>query len=115
VRLLVIENVGNLVCPAAFDLGEAFKAVMLSVAEGDDKPLKYPAIFARAEVTLLNKIDLLAHCPDFELERARGHALAVNPRLTFFELSCRSGQGIEPWLRWVEARLKPAPARVITV
>ena len=105
VRLLVIENVGNLVCPAAFDLGEAFKAVMLSVPEGDDKPLKYPAIFARAEVALINKIDLLPHCPDFEPERARRHALAVNPRLTFFELSCRSGEGIEPWLRLVEARL----------
>jgi hydrogenase nickel incorporation protein HypB len=102
------------VCPAAFDLGEAHKVVILSVTEGEDKPLN-PAIFARAEVALLNKIDLLPHCPDFEPARARRHALAVNPRLTFFELSCRSGQGIEPWLRWVEARLRPAPARVITV
>lgn len=93
-KLLIIENVGNMVCPAEYDLGEEMKVTVMSVAEGDDKPLKYPAIFAASKVLVLNKTDLVPHT-DFSMERARKNALDINPSLKIFETSCRTGQGIE--------------------
>lgn len=101
--LLFIENVGNLVCPAAFDLGEAAKVVVLSVTEGDDKPLKYPDMFAAAGLMLLSKIDLLPHV-DFSVERAIGFARRINPWLQVLQVSARTGAGMGAWLAWLEAR-----------
>ena len=97
----MIENVGNLVCPASFDLGEDHKVAVLSVTEGEDKPLKYPHMFRAAEVLLINKMDLLPHLR-FDLEKCRSYALRVNPDLRIFELSCLTGQGMEPWYGWLE-------------
>jgi hydrogenase nickel incorporation protein HypB len=102
--LLLIENVGNLVCPAAFDLGEAHKVAILSVTEGEDKPLKYPDMFAAADVMLLNKIDLLPHL-SFDADKAVEYALRVNPALTVFRVSATSGEGFEDWLGWIEDAL----------
>ena len=104
-NLLFIENVGNLVCPAEFNLGEDFKAMILSVAEGDDKPLKYPLMFHESKVLLINKIDLLPFCecnPDLIEERAR----KINPGLTIFRLSCRTGEGLESWTGWLRDQLR---------
>ncbi|MFU8819810.1 MAG: hydrogenase nickel incorporation protein HypB, partial [Desulfurivibrio sp.] len=98
--LLFIENVGNLVCPAMFDLGEAAKVVIISVTEGEDKPLKYPAMFAAAKVCLINKIDLLPHL-DFELQRCLEYLARVNPDLRIFTLSAKSGEGMAAWLDWL--------------
>ncbi|UCH83158.1 MAG: hydrogenase nickel incorporation protein HypB [Candidatus Latescibacterota bacterium] len=103
VDILFVENVGNLVCPASFDLGEASKIVVLSVTEGDDKPIKYPATFAKADLLVLNKIDLLPHVP-FDLARARGNAKRVRPGIDIIETSCLSGEGIDDWLRWIQTR-----------
>ncbi len=101
--LLFIENVGNLVCPAAFDLGEAHKVVVLSVTEGEDKPLKYPDMFAAADLMLLNKTDLLAHL-DFDVAACMANALRVNPELQILAVSARTGDGLPAWLAWIEAR-----------
>jgi hydrogenase nickel incorporation protein HypB len=101
--VLFIENVGNLVCPAAFDLGEAAKVVILSVTEGDDKPLKYPEMFRKASVMIVNKTDLLPYV-DCDVVALRGRALAMNPSLRVFETSCRTGEGIEAWCDWLRAR-----------
>jgi len=101
--VVFIENVGNLVCPAAFDLGEAFKVVVLSVTEGDDKPLKYPDMFAAANLMLLTKIDLLPHV-DFDPERALEYARRVNPAIGEFRLSARTGVGMAAWLDWIARR-----------
>ena len=98
--LLLIENVGNLVCPAAFDLGEAHKVAILSVTEGEDKPLKYPDMFAAADVMLLNKIDLLPYV-SFDVERAIGYARRVNPRLQIIQVSATTGAGMGEWLDWI--------------
>ena len=95
--LLFIENVGNLVCPAMFDLGESAKVVIISVTEGEDKPVKYPAMFAAARLCLINKIDLLPHL-DFDLDQCREYARRVNPDLEFISLSARSGEGMDQWL-----------------
>ena len=103
--LLMIENVGNLVCPALFDLGEDDKVVIIRVTEGDDKPLKYPNMFAAARLCLINKIDLLPYV-DFDLERCRRAALQVNPRLEFLELSATTGEGLDRWLDWLRARIR---------
>ena len=103
--LLFIENVGNLVCPASYDLGEASKVVLLSVTEGDDKPLKYPSIFTRADLMVLNKIDLLPYVP-FDADKARANARKVNPQIDILEVSCTTGAGLDDWARWFEARLK---------
>jgi hydrogenase nickel incorporation protein HypB len=103
VTLLFIENVGNLVCPASYDLGEAAKVVVLSTAEGEDKPLKYPSMFHKASALVLNKIDLLPHVP-FRLEEARHNALRINPNLEVFEVSCITGEGIPAWLAWLRLR-----------
>jgi len=102
--LLLIENVGNLVCPAAFDLGEAHKVAILSVTEGEDKPLKYPDMFAAADLMLLNKIDLLPYL-SFDVARAIDFARRVNPRLEVIQLSASSGEGMAEWLDWIRRGL----------
>ena len=104
VRLLVIENVGNLVCPAEFRVGEDAKVVVLSVTEGEDKPLKYPLMFREAQVCILNKIDLLPHL-DFSLEEARENALQINPQLKFIETSCKTGEGLDEWTDWLKSNM----------
>ncbi len=101
--LLFIENVGNLVCPAAFDLGEAHKVVVLSVTEGEDKPLKYPDMFAAADLMLLNKADLLPYL-DFDVAACIAAARKVNPRLEVLTVSARSGEGMEAFYAWIETR-----------
>ena len=101
--LLFIENVGNLVCPALFDLGEAAKVVVLSVTEGEDKPLKYPDMFAAADLMLLNKSDLLPHL-DFDLDACLEAALRVNPRIQILTVSARTGDGLEAFYGWIEHR-----------
>jgi hydrogenase nickel incorporation protein HypB len=99
--LLLIENVGNLVCPAAFDLGEAHKVVILSVTEGEDKPLKYPDMFRAADLMLLNKIDLLPHLA-FDAQRAAEYARRVNPALQVMRVSAATGEGFDDWLAWID-------------
>ncbi len=100
--ILFIENVGNLVCPAAFDLGEAHKVVILSVTEGEDKPLKYPDMFAASDLMLINKIDLAPYV-SFELERCIELARRVNPKLEFIPLSATTGEGFDAWLDWLHS------------
>lgn len=103
--LFLIENVGNLVCPAAFDLGEHHKVAILSVTEGEDKPLKYPDMFRAADVMLLNKCDLLPHL-DFDADLAEANARRVNPNLQVIRVSARSGEGMAAWLDWIRAGLQ---------
>ncbi|MFI5058311.1 MAG: hydrogenase nickel incorporation protein HypB [Candidatus Acidiferrales bacterium] len=103
--LLLIENVGNLVCPSSYDLGEAAKIVVLSVAEGEEKPLKYPAMFLRSELLILNKIDLVPYVP-FSLAKARENAQLVHPGIETIELSCLSGEGLPQWQSWLEGRME---------
>jgi hydrogenase nickel incorporation protein HypB len=105
--LIFIENVGNLVCPSAFELGEAGKIVVLSVAEGDDKPAKYPAIFAKSKVLLINKIDLLqaAHV-DFEIERVKADARKLNKGIEIFPISAKTGDGMTDWYDWLIKSVK---------
>ena len=98
--VLMIENVGNLVCPALFDLGEAAKVVIISVTEGDDKPLKYPTMFAAGNLCVINKIDLLPYV-QFDLERCKKAALSVNPRLEFLQVSATTGEGLDRWYAWL--------------
>jgi hydrogenase nickel incorporation protein HypB len=105
VDLLVIENVGNLVCPGEFDLGEDYKVVLLSVSEGDDKPLKYPLMFDISSVLLINKIDLLPYV-DSDIERIRDGALRINPDLEIFEISCKTGEGLDSWRDWLRAKVR---------
>ena len=105
--VLFIENVGNLVCPAGFDLGEQHKVVMLSVTDGDDKPLKYPDAFYHATVMLISKIDLLPYV-DFDLAQCRRFALQINPQLKIIELSAKTGAGMAQWLQLIQQwRVKP--------
>jgi hydrogenase nickel incorporation protein HypB len=106
--LLIIENVGNLVCPANYDLGEALKVVVLSTTEGDDKPLKYPAMFRNASVLIINKIDLLPYI-SCDLEAVRRNALQINPQLKIFETSCTTRAGIPEWCGWLEERSRRRP------
>jgi len=103
--LLIIENVGNLVCPANFDLGEAMKVVVISTTEGDDKPLKYPAMFREASVVVVNKSDLLPYV-SCDVQALVSNALSVNPALRVFETSCTTGRGLPDWCAWIaeEAR-----------
>jgi len=100
VELLFIENVGNLVCPSSYDLGEAVKVVVLSTTEGDDKPLKYPAMFRNSSVLLLNKIDLLPYV-NCDLTVLKNNALKINPGLRIFEMSCVTGAGFPEWCGWL--------------
>ncbi len=108
--VLFIENVGNLVCPAAFDLGEAHKVAILSVTEGEDKPLKYPDMFRAASLMLVNKIDLLPYV-NFKLDEAIAHARRVNPQLEVLQVSATTGEGFAAWLGWIEAGLARQGAR----
>ncbi len=102
--LLFIENVGNLVCPASFDLGERHKVAVLSVTEGEDKPLKYPHMFAAADIMILNKIDLLPYL-HFDVEVCIANAKRVNPNIQVIQLSATSGEGMDAWLAWLETQL----------
>ena len=103
-EILFLENVGNLVCPTSYDLGEAVRAVLLSVTEGEDKPLKYPATFHHADLVVLNKIDLLPYVP-FSMELARENARRVRPDVEILEVSCTTGAGLGPWMQWIESHL----------
>jgi hydrogenase nickel incorporation protein HypB len=102
--VLMIENVGNLVCPAAFDLGEDYKVAVLSITEGEDKPQKYPQMFRAAELVIVNKLDLLPYL-DFDLDRCRDYIRQVNPKATVLELSCKSGEGMESWYNWLRMQV----------
>jgi hydrogenase nickel incorporation protein HypB len=102
--VLLIENVGNLVCPSSYDLGEAAKIVVLSVTEGEDKPLKYPAMFFRSELLILNKIDLLPYVP-FSMAKARENAQKVHPGMEIIEVSCVTGEGLPTWQGWIKNRI----------
>jgi len=103
VELLFIENVGNLVCPAGYDLGESIKVVVLSTTEGDDKPLKYPAMFRNSSVLVINKIDLIPYL-DCDLNVLKNNALQINPALKVFEISCKTGAGVPEWCNWLRQR-----------
>jgi len=105
VDLIIIENVGNLVCPSGYDLGEDHKVVIVSTTEGDDKPLKYPAMFRNSSVLIINKIDLLPHLHS-SIEELEKNALAINPSLTIFKTSCVSGDGINEWCNWLLSKMK---------
>jgi hydrogenase nickel incorporation protein HypB len=107
--LLVVENVGNLVCPAEFKVGEDFKAMILSVTEGDDKPAKYPLMFHESSVLLINKIDLLPYV-DCSVGKIKEDALKINPDLDIFEISCKTGEGLESWYSWIRERAKDKEA-----
>jgi hydrogenase nickel incorporation protein HypB len=100
---LIIENVGNLVCPSSYDLGEAAKIVLLSVTEGEDKPLKYPSIFFKSELMVLNKVDLLPYVP-FDVEEAVENARLVHPGMEVIRVSCLTGHGVREWQSWLEHR-----------
>ena len=100
INLLIVENVGNLVCPAEFDVGENFKAVVLSIAEGDDKPLKYPLIFKESAITLLNKVDLLPFT-NFNIQNAREDLTTIHPNVKIIETSCTKNIGIDSWCDWL--------------
>jgi hydrogenase nickel incorporation protein HypB len=104
IELLLIENVGNLICPAAYDLGEAAKVALLSVPEGDDKPLKYPGLFQRADLMVISKIDLLGSS-DFDADRAERNAREIAPHIEVVRLSCRTGEGLGRWTGWLTTRL----------
>jgi len=99
--ILFIENVGNLVCPALFDLGESYRIVIISVTEGDDKPQKYPYMFHSSDICIINKIDLLPYV-DFNIAKAKEYALNVNHHLHFFEISAKTGEGMEEWFAWLK-------------
>jgi hydrogenase nickel incorporation protein HypB len=103
--ILFIENVGNLVCPAEFKVGEDMKVMILSVAEGHDKPLKYPLMFQESSALVLNKIDLVPYT-DVDIAKIRRDALSLNPRLNIFEVSCRTGQGLAEWTGWLKEQAK---------
>jgi hydrogenase nickel incorporation protein HypB len=105
--IVVIENVGNLVCPALFDLGETRRVVVLSVTEGDDKPVKYPHMFRAADLVLLNKIDLLPYV-DFDVARAVGHARALRPDVAVLRVSARTGEGLDEWFEWLGRQQREA-------
>jgi hydrogenase nickel incorporation protein HypB len=111
IDLLVIENVGNLVCPAEFRVGEDARAMVTSITEGEDKPLKYPLMFRTCELVVVNKIDLLPHL-DFDLDRFLANLDAVNPGVRRLLVSAKTGEGIEPWVEWLAAI--PARAAVTT-
>lgn len=103
--VLFIENVGNLVCPSMFDLGESKRVVIISTTEGEDKPIKYPNMFASSQLCIINKMDLLPYL-DFDLEKTKDYAKRVNPKLEFIELSVKSGEGMEGWYKWLNNQMK---------
>lgn len=104
--LLLIENVGNLVCPALFDLGEAKRIVVISVTEGDDKPVKYPTIFRNSDLCIINKIDLLPYV-EFDVEKTKEYARRIQPNIEFLETSATKGDGMEAWFEWLKKLSKP--------
>ena len=108
--LLIVENIGNLVCPAEFDIGEDARAVVLSVTEGEDKPLKYPLMFQVADIAILNKVDLLPYL-EFDAALADGNMKKVHPGMPVFEISAKTEQGFGPWLEWLRQRVKEKTAR----
>jgi hydrogenase nickel incorporation protein HypB len=110
IDLLFFENVGNLVCPSSYDLGEAAKIVLLSVAEGEDKPLKYPSIFFKSELLVITKTDLLPYVP-FDIAKAEENARRVHPGMEIIRTSCTQGDGLKEWLGWLEKRTKTQPAK----
>jgi hydrogenase nickel incorporation protein HypB len=103
IDVLFIENVGNLVCPSSYDLGEEAKIVALSVTEGEDKPLKYPSIFLKSALLILTKVDLLPYVP-FDIEAAKANARHINPGIEILEVSCMTGKGMDEWRVWLEKR-----------
>ncbi|MHB8895929.1 MAG: hydrogenase nickel incorporation protein HypB [Candidatus Geothermincolia bacterium] len=105
VELVIIENVGNLVCPAEFKLGEDLKVMILSVAEGHDKPLKYPLMFSESDVLIINKIDLIPHT-DFEIDTLEDTVRKMNPDVRIFRMSCRTGEGVVDWTEWLKDLVK---------
>jgi hydrogenase nickel incorporation protein HypB len=105
VDLLIVENVGNLVCPAEFDIGEDAKVVVLSVTEGEDKPLKYPLMFRVCDAAVLNKIDLLPYL-EYDKNEAVRNIVQIHPGIPVFEISARTGEGIDPWVSWLEEKVK---------
>jgi hydrogenase nickel incorporation protein HypB len=107
IDLLFIENVGNLVCPASYDLGEAAKIVILSVTEGADKPLKYPSIFFKSELLVLNKVDLLPYVP-FSVDEAMANAQKTHPGMEIILTSCTNEEGLDEWMRWLKRRMAVA-------
>ena len=102
--LLIIENVGNLVCPSCYDLGEEMKVVLLSTTEGDDKPLKYPSMFRNSSVMVINKTDLLEYT-DFDMEQVRTNALQINGAFEIFETSCKTSDGLDEWVKWLTKKV----------
>lgn len=110
--LLLIENVGNLICPSEFALGEHKRVVVSSLPEGDDKPIKYPMIFVNADAVIINKMDLLPYV-DFDIPAFRRAVTQLNPRAEFFEVSCKSGQGIEKWCSWLSKAVESKAQKVI--
>jgi hydrogenase nickel incorporation protein HypB len=105
IDFLVVENVGNLVCPAEFDIGEDSRVVVLSVTEGEDKPVKYPLMFRECEAALLNKVDLLPYL-DFEKEKAIDYIHQVHPGMPVFEISAKTEEGFEPWIEWIKNKIR---------
>ena len=105
IDILFVENVGNLVCPAEFKIGEDHKVMMLSVTEGDEKPLKYPLMFRESSAMIINKTDLLQHT-NFQMKEAEGNARKINPQLAIFPLSCTSGDGLDAWIEWIKRELE---------
>ncbi|MFH1966042.1 MAG: hydrogenase nickel incorporation protein HypB [Acidobacteriota bacterium] len=112
VDLLLIENVGNLVCPSSYDLGEDMKVVVISVPEGDDKPLKYPGMFKRSGLMIVNKTDLLG-TSDFSMDVVKKNALSINSNLNILETSCRTGDGIEAWHEWLRKHIRRAKKKSV--
>ena len=110
--LFIIENVGNLVCPSGYDLGEDMKVVLVSVTEGDDKPLKYPGMFRRSSVMVINKIDMLELC-DFDMDTVRRNALQINGELKIFEMSCRTGEGLNDWYDWLKTLIAEKKGQIV--
>ena len=105
IELLIVENVGNLVCPAEFDIGEDVRVVVLSVTEGEDKPVKYPTMFRTCDAALLNKIDLLPHL-DYDKDQAIAYIHQVNPAMPVFEISARTGAGMDAWIEWLKGKIR---------
>lgn len=105
IDLLITENVGNLVCPAEFSVGENIKVMILSTPEGADKPRKYPLMFHESAALIINKMDLMAHV-DFDLEKAKKDALSINPHLEIFTVSCKTQEGMTPWIAWLSHRVE---------
>lgn len=111
IDLLIVENVGNLVCPAGFDLGENVKVVVLSVTEGEDKPVKYPQMFRVCDAAILNKIDLIPHLDEYDRAAALSYMRQVHPDMAIFEASAKTGEGLDAWVSWLRERVATASKR----